>query len=87
MEKGLLIYLGVGIVSQFTLFGDARKGKRPSYSHAAPPGRGENLYGKFIDYIIEKGYKPLLGRFGGFMEVSYTNMGPVTILLDSKKLF
>jgi len=74
-------------VSQFTLCADTRKGKRPSYNNAASPQMGEQYYNLFIDAVRAKGIKIETGIFGGKMQVKYTNDGPVTILLDSKKLF
>ncbi|MBR5235921.1 MAG: D-tyrosyl-tRNA(Tyr) deacylase [Clostridia bacterium] len=75
------------VVSQFTLFGDCRKGKRPSFSTAGKPDYAEAMYEKFIAYIEEKGYKVQHGIFGADMQVELLNDGPVTLLLDSKKLF
>lgn len=78
---------GVLVVSQFTLYGDCRKGKRPSFMQAAPPELAQRLYEQFI--IELKGYEiPVqTGRFQAPMEVSLVNQGPVTLLLDSRKLF
>ncbi len=75
------------VVSQFTLCADVRKGRRPSYAHAAEPVSAEALYRRYIESI--KAYNLVVeeGVFGGMMEVSYTNLGPVTILLDSKRVF
>jgi D-aminoacyl-tRNA deacylase len=75
------------VVSQFTLFADARKGRRPSYSDAAEPGQAKVLYEGFIGALRRQGLAVEEGRFQAEMAVSYTNLGPVTILLDSKKLF
>jgi D-tyrosyl-tRNA(Tyr) deacylase len=75
------------VVSQFTLWGDARKGRRPSYSRAAAPERAESLYLQFIEECKKTGLTVRSGVFGAMMDVSYTNYGPVTILLDSEKLF
>lgn len=75
------------VVSQFTLCADTRKGKRPSYNSAASPQMGEKYYNLFVDTLREKGIKVETGVFGGKMSVTYTNDGPVTILLDSQKLF
>ena len=74
-------------VSQFTLYGDARKGNRPGFSSAAPPEKGEELYRKFIETLKNRGLKVEEGVFGAHMKVHLVNDGPVTILLDSKKLF
>jgi D-tyrosyl-tRNA(Tyr) deacylase len=77
----------VMVVSQFTLCADTRKGRRPSYNYAASPEEGEKYYRMFIDSVAKKGVKVESGSFGAHMEVKYTNQGPVTILLDSKKNF
>lgn len=75
------------VVSQFTLYGDVRKGKRPSFSSAAKPDLGEDLYEKFVQKTRELGIKTETGSFGADMDVELLNQGPVTILLDSKKTF
>ncbi len=76
------------VVSQFTLYGDARKGRRPSFSEAAPPDYGERMYESFVEYVRKRyNLKVETGIFGAMMEVHLINFGPVTILLDSKKLF
>jgi D-tyrosyl-tRNA(Tyr) deacylase len=74
-------------VSQFTLFGDVRKGKRPSFDEAARPERACELYDYFVERIRSLGLRCETGRFQEMMEVELVNQGPVTILLDSKKLF
>lgn len=74
-------------VSQFTLLGDARKGKRPSFSKAARPDEANRLYRHFIDLVEERDVKTQEGVFQAEMLVRIYNDGPVTILLDSKKLF
>ena len=74
-------------VSQFTLFGDARKGKRPSFDAAARPELANALYRYFVERIRALGLRCETGRFQETMEVELVNQGPVTILLDSKKLF
>jgi len=74
-------------VSQFTLFGDVRRGKRPSFDAAARPERARELYEHFVDEIHKRGLRCETGRFQAMMEVELINTGPVTILLDSKKLF
>jgi D-aminoacyl-tRNA deacylase len=74
-------------VSQFTLFGDVRRGKRPSFDAAARPERAKELYECFVERIRALGLRCETGRFQEMMEVELVNQGPVTILLDSKKLF
>jgi D-tyrosyl-tRNA(Tyr) deacylase len=74
------------VVSQFTLYGDTRKGRRPSYSHAAPPERATPLYEKVVEHLRARGFRVATGRFGAHMSVDYVNDGPVTILVDSNKL-
>lgn len=74
-------------VSQFTLYGDARKGNRPGFTDAAPPARAEFLYRFFITALERHGIKVEKGEFGARMNVTLVNDGPVTILLDSSKLF
>lgn len=75
------------VVSQFTLHGDCRKGRRPSYNDAAPPPLAENLYENFVTTLRALGAKVATGRFQARMEVKLLNDGPVTILLDSEKFF
>jgi D-tyrosyl-tRNA(Tyr) deacylase len=75
---------GVLAVSQFTLLADARKGRRPSWNGAAPPEKAKKLYEYFIAKIRGYGLLCESGEFQAHMKVSYTNDGPVTILLDSK---
>ncbi len=76
------------IVSQFTLYGDARKGKRPSYSKSMPPGSAEAFYNQFIEQFEKKWGSPVkTGEFGADMDVSLINDGPITIMLDSFKEF
>jgi D-tyrosyl-tRNA(Tyr) deacylase len=75
------------VVSQFTLLGDCRKGRRPSFIDAAAPEKGEDLYLAFTAAVRAKGINVATGRFRTHMEVSLVNDGPVTMLLDSKKLF
>jgi D-aminoacyl-tRNA deacylase len=75
------------VVSQFTLFGDCRKGRRPSFIDAAPPELGERLYQEFVAAVIAKGIHVATGQFRQHMDVALVNDGPVTLLLDSKKAF
>ena len=72
-------------VSQFTLLADTKKGRRPSYSKAASPEKGVEFYNKFNDRLREFGLSPETGRFRASMQVTYTNDGPVTIIIDSKQ--
>ncbi len=74
-------------VSQFTLFGDVRRGKRPSFDAAACPGQAKALYQHFVERIRALGLRCETGRFQEMMDVELVNFGPVTILLDSKKMF
>jgi D-tyrosyl-tRNA(Tyr) deacylase len=74
-------------VSQFTLFGDVRRGKRPSFDAAARPERARELYEAFVEQVRALGLHCETGRFQEMMEVELVNRGPVTILLDSKKVF
>lgn len=75
------------VVSQFTLLGDARKGRRPSFIAAAPPELAEHLYEVFVAAVRRLGLTVATGRFRRHMDVALTNDGPVTLLLDSRKLF
>ena len=74
-------------VSQFTLYGDVRRGKRPSFDDAAPPEHARRLYEFFVQRIQAAGLRCDTGRFQEMMQVELVNEGPVTILLDSKKVF
>ena len=75
------------VVSQFTLFGDCRKGRRPSFVGAAEPGRAEELYQELVGEIQRKGVPVKTGQFKAMMDVALINNGPVTLLIDSKKVF
>ena len=75
------------VVSQFTLFGDCRKGRRPSYSTAAPPAEATRLYEQFIDEIRARKITVATGKFQAMMDVTLVNNGPVTLLLDTEKQF
>jgi D-aminoacyl-tRNA deacylase len=75
------------VVSQFTLLGDCRKGRRPSYVAAAPPELAEQLYEQFVEAVRALGVEVATGRFRQHMHVTLTNDGPVTLLLDSRKEF
>ena len=78
---------GVLAVSQFTLLGDCRKGRRPGYSEAAPPEQAEALYRRFVAALRASGLPVAEGVFRAMMDVSLVNEGPVTLLLDSRKAF
>lgn len=73
-------------VSQFTLYGNCRKGRRPSFTEAAPPQLGNELYEKFLSICAELGYPPQHGQFGADMKVASVNDGPVTLILDTDQL-
>jgi D-tyrosyl-tRNA(Tyr) deacylase len=75
------------VVSNFTLFGDCRKGRRPSFTAAAPGPQAEILYRQFGEALAAQGAPVQYGEFGAQMEVRLVNDGPVTLLLDSRKLF
>ncbi len=72
------------VISQFTLYGDCRKGRRPSFSHSAPPQEAETLYNLFVDQLKNSGLKIETGIFGAMMEVNINNDGPVTLLLEKE---
>ena len=74
------------VISQFTLYGDCRKGRRPSFDGAMPPKEAEMMYEKFVDYIKNSGLKIETGMFGADMKVDLLNDGPVTMILDSTKI-
>jgi D-tyrosyl-tRNA(Tyr) deacylase len=88
MNRSLLDVRGeLLVVSQFTLYGDARKGRRPSFVDAAPPAEAERLYRRFIAQAGASGPRIATGVFQAMMEVGLVNDGPVTILLDSGRAF
>ena len=74
------------VVSQFTLYGNCRKGRRPSFTEAADPEKGNALYEKFLSICQELGYQPQHGQFGADMKVESINDGPVTLILDTDQL-
>lgn len=76
---------GMLIVSQFTLWGDCRKGRRPSFIEAAPPDMAENLYLDFVERVGRLGIPTATGRFGAMMHVHLINDGPVTLIVESQK--
>jgi D-tyrosyl-tRNA(Tyr) deacylase len=78
---------GILVVSQFSLFGDIRRGRRPSFDGAAPPERARTLYEYVVRQIRVAGLRCEVGRFREMMVVELANEGPVTILMDSKKTF
>ncbi|HEX2947966.1 MAG TPA: D-aminoacyl-tRNA deacylase [Armatimonadota bacterium] len=78
---------GALVISQFTLYGDARKGRRPSFTDAAPPAEANRLYEYFCERLASHGIPVSRGIFQAHMSVTLTNEGPVTMLLDSTKLF
>lgn len=89
MNKSILDILGsILLISQFTLYGDCRKGRRPSYTDAAPPDTAKKQYEEFAQALKAMGIIEIAtGEFQAHMHVSLVNDGPVTILLDSKKMF
>lgn len=78
--------IGMLVVSQFTLYGDVRKGRRPSWSHAAPPPVSQPMVDRFCDALRAQGFRVETGIFGAEMQVELVNTGPVTIWLDSEDL-
>lgn len=88
MNRSLLDIQGeILIISQFTLYGDCRRGRRPSFTDAASPDKGKEYYEKFVEEVKKYGINVQTGIFQAMMEVELINQGPVTILLDSKKTF
>lgn len=88
MNRSLLDTAGQAlVVSQFTLWGDCRKGRRPSFIEAAPPAKAEPLYREFIEELRALGVPTATGRFKAMMRLALVNDGPVTLLLDSQKAF
>jgi len=88
MNRSLLETGGAVLaISQFTLLGDARKGRRPSFIDAAPPDEGKRLYELFCDAVRTYTPNVATGRFQAMMDIALVNQGPVTILLDSRKAF
>ena len=87
MNRGLeTVNGGILVISQFTLYGNCRKGRRPSFAEAADPELGNALYEKFLSVCEELGYPPQHGRFGADMKVESLNDGPVTLILDTDQL-
>ena len=74
------------VVSQFTLYGNCRKGRRPSFTEAAPPELGSRLYEQFLKECAALGFPPQHGQFGADMQVASVNDGPVTLILDTQQL-
>ena len=74
------------VVSQFTLYGNCRKGRRPSFAEAAPPDLGNRLYEQFLKDCEDLGFPPQHGQFGASMQVESVNNGPVTLILDTDEL-
>lgn len=86
-EKSVVDIKGeILVVSQFTLYGDARKGRRPSFSSSASPERAELLFDRFVDKLKQSGLHIATGQFGAMMQVNIENDGPVTLLLEKEAL-
>jgi D-tyrosyl-tRNA(Tyr) deacylase len=87
MNLSLLDIQGeVLIISQFTLAGNVKKGRRPSFDNSEEPNRAKELYEKFVDSVSKAGIVTQTGEFGAMMDVSIQNDGPVTFVIDSKEL-
>ncbi|MDH3997721.1 MAG: D-aminoacyl-tRNA deacylase [Desulfuromonadales bacterium] len=78
---------GILVVSQFTLLGDCRKGRRPGFTDAAPPELADELYQNYVEMLRERGIRIATGVFRAEMQVALVNDGPVTLMLDSKRQF
>jgi D-tyrosyl-tRNA(Tyr) deacylase len=88
MNRSLLDVGGtLGLVSQFTLFGDARQGRRPSFTAAAAPDVAQPLFERLVDAARAEGAPVVTGVFGSHMQVSLVNDGPVTLLIDTRRTF
>jgi D-tyrosyl-tRNA(Tyr) deacylase len=88
MNRSLIEIGGqLGVVSQFTLYGDVRRGRRPSYTDAAPPEQAEPLVRAVVDAATAAGVSVITGRFRAMMDVELVNAGPVTILIDTERAF
>lgn len=88
MNRSVVEHSGeILVVSQFTLYGDARRGRRPSFDAAAPPEKARDLYEYFVERLRRMGLRCETGKFQEMMSVELVNEGPVTILLDSAKTF
>jgi D-tyrosyl-tRNA(Tyr) deacylase len=85
LNRSLLDFRGeMLVVSQFTLYGDCRKGRRPSFVKAAAPEKGEALYLRFVDQVRQQGIAVATGRFRSQMDVALVNNGPVTLIIESR---